>query len=73
MPKQQEVRGGYCPVADAERPLAFRGTTEALSGYTVRAWTCRVCGATIHEPVGDAPFGRHRRVDCPIECLGKGT
>jgi len=68
----QDVRGGRCPVADAERPLEFRKTTEALSGYTVHAWECRVCGAVIHDPVGDAPFGRHRRANCPAECLDVG-
>jgi len=73
MPARREVRGGHCPVADAERPLVFQGRTVALSGYPVRVWECRVCGATIHEPAdGAAPFGRHCQVNCPVECLGTG-
>jgi len=70
MNRSRRVEGGHCPVAGTDRPLAFLGSTEALSGYDVEAWECQVCGAVIHEPTAHAPFGRHRRVNCPIECLG---
>jgi len=69
-----QVRAGYCPVGDTRRPLQPLGTAEALSGYDVSAWECQACTAVVHVPEDDAaPFDRHRRVNCPIECPGKGT
>lgn len=70
----RQVESGTCPVAETDRPLAYRGSTETISGHRIDVWECQVCGAEIHDPRDDAaPFGRHRKTDCRIECLDMGT
>ena len=70
----QRVESGRCPVAGTDRPLAFRGSTETNSGYRIDVFECQVCSAVIHVPQSDsAPFKRHRKTDCRIECLDMGS
>jgi len=70
----QRVESGRCPVAGTDRPLRYVGSTETFSGYAVDVYECNVCSATIHAPRSDAaPFNRHRKTDCRIECLDMGT
>lgn len=66
----QRIESGTCPVSGADRPLQLRGSTETMSGYVIDVYECQVCDAIVHVPQSEsAPFTRHRKTNCRIECL----